>query len=174
MSCMHERLSMAKQRRSLLSSEDQSSQQAFEERNNQQMHLCGVHTASVKAASVTAVRAKDSSASSSDTAWDGRETHCSEQLSSASHFPGNTEKYYWLQMSLLSAEMQLSLPQHRKVNWSCFCEIQNFWSENGIFGVLKKEITSMKVELYHKSSAPIKDRGKGCHKTTTSSPSFQI
>lgn len=66
------------------------------------------YTASVKATSVTAVRAEGSSPSSGDTAWDGHETHCSEQLSSASRFPGNTDKYYWLQEPFLSAEMQLS------------------------------------------------------------------
>lgn len=44
MSCMHERLSTEKKRRVLLLSKGQSSQQAFEERNNQQKHLRGVHS----------------------------------------------------------------------------------------------------------------------------------
>lgn len=44
MSCMHERLSMEKQRRILLLCKDQISQKALEERNNQQKHLHGVHS----------------------------------------------------------------------------------------------------------------------------------
>lgn len=52
--------------------------------------ICVEYRATVKAASGTAVR-EHSSPSSGDTAWDGHETHCSEQLGSASRFPGITD-----------------------------------------------------------------------------------
>lgn len=44
MSCMHERLSMEKQRRILLCVKTKALSRHFEERNNQQKHLCGVHS----------------------------------------------------------------------------------------------------------------------------------
>lgn len=73
MSCMHERLSTEKQRRILLCVKTKALSRHLRKAIINRS-TCVEYTASVKAASVTAVNAKDNSPSSGDTAWDGHET----------------------------------------------------------------------------------------------------
>lgn len=194
MACMHERLSLEKQRgHLLLSRESRPSPDIWEELNNQQMQSVWFPQPGWRLLSLLWRQKLDSYQVIQDIpqvitcmtlcAWDGHGIHCSEKLGATLCFLENIQNY-WLQTPFLFAKMQLSVPQRRRINWSWFYWALSWkmtwtvWTtscQNRIFGVLKKIISSVKVNSCSTKPGLLqKVLPTGCHKTRTAWAGLQI